>query len=155
MWGCRYLFAICAAGRLSNRLRCFHIYMGLAALLNRTLVVPYKDIGSSAFSSNVCDFKWVFDVPHARTCFPRPPSGQAGEPAAPSPPVMLTFYEYLSQEQVEEMKLKVCASGTSATSAHPPFYMGVCVCMYTYVCVYVYAYVCMYRYPFPENSLQT
>lgn len=85
----KYLLAICPMGQMSNRIMCFQLYLGMAALINRTLIVPMTDLGSET----QYNIRTVFDVPHARKCL--------GERT------VLTVKEYLSLENTKKIRVKV------------------------------------------------
>ena len=61
----RYLMAVCVTGQMSNRLKCIQDYFGLAALLNRTLLLPERDLGGPPLSYY---FPVTVDVSHAQWC---------------------------------------------------------------------------------------
>ncbi|GBG59439.1 hypothetical protein CBR_g38464 [Chara braunii] len=56
----RYLMMVCAYGRLCNRLWCITIQLVAAALMNRTLVFPTKEVDY--------DYTLLFDIPHINHC---------------------------------------------------------------------------------------
>ena len=67
--------AMCAFGRMTNRLICLQNYILAATLLNRTLVVPYADLDSR---NPRCDahgvdrrfrLDLIADVGHINSCF--------------------------------------------------------------------------------------
>ncbi|CAI7760574.1 unnamed protein product [Closterium sp. NIES-53] len=83
----RYLLALCTYGRLSNQEACMHMYLALAALLNRTLIIPRHGFAVSV----VAEYRWqwgvIVSVPHMRSClmphYPSPlPAASAGSPGS-------------------------------------------------------------------------
>ncbi|GJP35209.1 hypothetical protein CLOM_g19718 [Closterium sp. NIES-68] len=79
----RYLLALCTYGRLSNQEACLHMYLALAALLNRTLVIPRHGYAISV----VAEYRWqwgvIVNVPHMRSCLmPHYPSPEPAATAA-------------------------------------------------------------------------
>ncbi|CAI6011568.1 unnamed protein product [Closterium sp. NIES-65] len=83
----RYLLALCTYGRLSNQEACMHMYLALAALLNRTLIIPRHGFAISV----VAEYRWqwgvIVNVPHMRSClvphYPSPlPAASTGSPGS-------------------------------------------------------------------------
>lgn len=59
----RYLLGVCHSGQLNNQVLCMNKYFLLAALLNRTLVVPTLSFWSPRFAWDLS-----LDIPYARAC---------------------------------------------------------------------------------------
>ncbi|CAI5493364.1 unnamed protein product [Closterium sp. Naga37s-1] len=83
----RYLLALCMYGRLSNQEACMHMYLALAALLNRTLIIPRHGFAISVVAEYLWQWGVIVNVPHMRSClmphYPSPlPAASAASAAA-------------------------------------------------------------------------
>ncbi|GJP49552.1 hypothetical protein CLOM_g8750 [Closterium sp. NIES-68] len=65
----KFLLATCMQGQLSNRHLCVHKSLLLAMLLNRTLLVPRRDICSSSKPHWRYDLSRTIDLGHLGRCF--------------------------------------------------------------------------------------
>eukprot|EP00271_Cylindrocystis_brebissonii_P021600 TRINITY_DN781_c0_g1_i1.p1 TRINITY_DN781_c0_g1~~TRINITY_DN781_c0_g1_i1.p1 ORF type:complete len:667 (+),score=25.01 TRINITY_DN781_c0_g1_i1:237-2237(+) len=68
----RFLFGLCSWGQMGNRLLCLHNYMLVAALLNRTLVLPREmPLLRRQTKRRDYDLEWVLDRERFRLCLGR------------------------------------------------------------------------------------
>ena len=92
--------AVCVTGQMSNRLQCIQDYFGLAALLNRTLLLPSRDLGGPPLSYY---FPMTVDVSHAQWCLG---GGRR----------VMALEEYLAESERKSADVEVGAVGSRVAS---------------------------------------